>query len=437
MSRMIHYFCIVTLVVNFSFLFTFAAALGAVSFKVTGLLSLLVLFVYCADNKQILFRFVSCWPVLYVIFFYSLLPWMLSFLTPIFPLRFIGYNLLGLLLLLSTAIFVGKEGVDKFGKVIFITWLITGLGLVLSVVSPGVFKGVAAMQEEVKGTVHILQETKIGTANQSRAFGFYMQPNRAAYALVLFAVILSCTYFRKLTYWRYFFLAVTLGLLLLTGSRGGLLQFAVLLFFIMGNEIISGIQSRAGVRSFSSVVPALLLFGAVGVGGYFIVNQLTGGGFEASMLDRVFNLFRGGGQSVLYDGSVQHRLRAQEVYIDAIISSPFLGHGLAANIFHQNHGFLPLSSHNAFFEYAFNYGIPAALCLWLGLIVIGMSRSAVRVRQILHYNLPLLLALLLVVSSMVVGGAIYSRFYSVTLGMWLSLQYLCRPPEPRPRIGYR
>lgn len=435
MRDIVRWLCIVAIVINFTFLFTFAAAFGGISFKATGLFSLFALGLYCAYNLETVKALLRVKQVWYILILYSFYPVLLAFITPVFPLRFIGYNILGLLLMLASAILFSNEGVKRFGKIMLFAWFLSAAGIMVSLLAPNIFKQVAAMQEEAKETSNILQETRIATAEQSRAFGFYMQPNRAAYGTIIFAAILVVTYFQQRTVLRYLFLGATFFLVLLTGSRGGLLQCLVLVALVIGNEIVSGLRVRGVRRSFLTVLPSLVLFAIVGLSGFFLVSYLTSDGvYGGGMLDRVFALFQGGGEGFMYDGSVQARLYAQEVYLSRILDSPFIGHGLASNVFYQNHGGLPLSSHNAYFEYAFNHGMVAMILMWGGIFVIACGRKARSSVRLLHYNYPLILALILMSSSFVVGGALYARFFSVALGVWLSVQFLHQNKQPPLRL---
>ena len=435
MRDIIRWLCIITIVINFTFLFTFAAALGGISFKATGLFSLFALGLYCAYNLETVKELLRVKQVWFILILYSFWPLALTFISPVFPLSFIGYNILGLLLMVAAAILFRNEGVRRFGKIMLFAWFVSAVGIMTSLLAPNVFKQVASMQEDAKQTLNILQETRVATAEQSRAFGFYMQPNRAAYGTIIFAAILVVTYFQQRTVQRYLFLGATFFLILVTGSRGGLLQFMVLVALVIGNEFVSGLRVQGTRRSFFTVLPSLVLLAVVGLSGFFLVSYLTSDGvYRGGMLDRVFALFQGGGEGFMYDGSVQARLYAQEVYTSRILESPFIGHGMAANIFYQFTGGLPLSSHNAYFEYAFNYGVPATLLMWGGIFVISCGRRARGSARLLHYNFPFILAVVLIVSSLVLGGALYARFFSVALGVWLSVQFLHQKNEAPRRL---
>ncbi|WP_309396708.1 O-antigen ligase family protein [Cerasicoccus maritimus] len=428
MRKFAKYFYLAVMVINYTFMFTFAAAAGGVSFRLIGVLSLLGLALYCYVNRSSALMFLLSGKVKVFMFLYTALPIFLVVVSPVFPLSFLGYQVLSFLLVVATAVFVREEGVRELGKWILLCWFISVVGILISYFFPGVFKAVAQMQEEAKQVATQFRETKISSTASGRAFGFFMQPNRAAFGIVVTVVLLALTYFRDKVVMRYAFLTMSFATILLTGSRGGMLQIVVFFGLLFLNEIVSGVIFQGRKQSFASVVPIIAVFGAImilcGVGVYYLTSD---GSVNGSMLDRALNVVMGR-ETLATDGSVQARLYAQEVYLGQILDSPLWGHGLAASVIYNQAGLLPLSSHNSFIEYAFDHGIPATVALFIVFVVMALDRNAKKLRGLVHYNFSLIFVCVVFVATLVLGGVFYARFFSVALGMWLSLQYA---PSPR------
>lgn len=414
----------VVILLNISNLYVFVSGVTRIPFSLFGISFVVILSLYCLINRrlvaQVIFtRYALPWVILFV-----LLPIASVVIAPLFLKQYVAYHILSLLIFSSTLVWFLKEGYHSLAKWIFVSLAIGLVGVLLSYFFPGQFERIATMQQVAAvGEASQIGEVRISTAEQGRAFGFYMQPNRAAYAIMVHFILLAFTSLYLRPKLRLLLLVFCGFVILLTGSRGGFIYFAsaalALCFFEIflgqrvGRVVLSGIRSVPRYAFF--FILALVVCSAA----LFLDYSRNP---EASVVLRIFESLQGLFSSdYKYDASVEGRLIAQEYYIKGILGSPIWGHGLGAAEYGKFFGSLFLSSHNSYLEAAYAYGIPMAFAMYGYLIYMANSRPARRIREHFRASLPWVIAIYFIMASFITNTVFDYRVFPFVMAYWAGL----------------
>lgn len=277
--------------------------------------------------------------------------------------RSLGVPLRDATLLLCGAVFVYRHGWAELRRLIGIAFVITVIGFVLNWIWPDEFARVSYFQEE-------------SAEFHGRAASFFKNAGRAYTGVVLYALLLTAD-ISKLSLRSK--VATVLGmwvLTALTGSRSGLLcalAATMLIGWSMRNELRGRLRfSRqlavAAVILVAMIGSALAVLALSWVGEEFVSEKYE------SLAERWGFLGKLGSMKVLQeDQSISARLAAQRTYLALIAERPLLGHGPVESRALLDIGILDSTSHNAFLEAAFDYGIPYAF--FLALVLVAMVRT--------------------------------------------------------------
>ena len=111
-----------------------------------------------------------------------------------FTHKYGGKTLLSLLIFLNCTIIMIKTGRQNFSKLIFLSWGIGVFFIIYSYFNPFFFESIGTIQAELMNEA---KRKNMGFLKLGRAFGLYMQPNRAATAICLHLLIILPTYFSQ------------------------------------------------------------------------------------------------------------------------------------------------------------------------------------------------------------------------------------------------
>lgn len=300
----------------------------------------------------------------------QILPWViLLFVWPLCSILYsIGGDLRAALVSLNTflifagiSILIRRGQISIVQRVLSASLVLTYIGAILNLIRPNLFTEVARLADAYVLTM-------------GRPGGFYLQPNDLAINIVLlFAGKLALDRGDRPVP-----NAITAGVVslvvLLTGSRAGLVTLCVVLMFDVFGRLVGGASQVRMTKSVLTYVASLTL---MGVGVFFTaklalgflksVSRFTPGGL-VDRLDAFLSL------KLSYDGagiqtqSVRDRWDAQSTYLELITEMPILGHGIGSEQLYLNTGRIPLSSHSSFLSMAFEYGIPYAALFTIALV---------------------------------------------------------------------
>lgn len=409
---------------NFTNLYTLLSGVTGVPFRLVGIAFIGLLVVYLFINREIVAR-ISARPEVWIfVVLFIILPTLSTIIAPIFLLSFAGYQVLAGCVFLTVIVWVLKDGYANFTRWIFWSFIIGIVGILLSYLQPGLFESVAYMQAAASPLgVGEFETVTVATERQGRAFGFYMQPNRASFAIALHLLILVFVGYHSRVKSRLAILAVTLFAILLTGSRGGFVYVGLIAGMLVFFELKNGVRIKGRVFGGMRSIPAYLFFGLVGLGFVGLAAYIDyDRNPERSAVMRVLNtFFSSQSESLAYDPSIEGRLIAQSDYIQAIKRSPILGHGLGASAVDKYRGALFLSSHNNILETAYNYGIPMTLAMYGYLFWLAFGRGSRAMKDYFRLNYSVAMFTFILASSMVTNIVFEYRVFPTAMGFWVAM----------------
>lgn len=339
----------IILVLNATGLFRFVAPqagvdIGTVSLALLGLQGMYIglrwrtfLSVYVAEMKLLLFVLLL-WPLVTALY------------APAVNLREIGLQFYYVSLLVGTVVFTTRNGLSAMHRVVTVSLVLAVGGMILSMIVPEYFRSVA-----------ILADAR--NHYQGRAYGFWMQPNNAGTGLAFLFTAWYAMWRCKNTLLQVPVLLAFLLAAFLTGSR----TTVIVATLIVGLILYSSWRKGANRNIYRTYVKVCIFALCVAVGVLWARIYLQSHHVDKGLLDRVsalvhFRLTSEG--NILYDGSIQERLEAQNVYWSLIREKPILGHGFAANRYYLEYGPVYVSSHSTLITYWMEYGViyPFVFC---------------------------------------------------------------------------
>lgn len=396
------------IVIHLTSLFRVLAPLGgtsvaAVSAGLCALVALYAAYRVPTALKLIRARAATRWLVL-------LLLWPLASLlyAPALDLRVMGLLIYEFLIVLTTVTFVLANGWWVFHRIVGLALLLSVVGLILSRIAPDAFQAAAQLTGE--------------RVDQGRAFGFFLQPNRAGAAFTLMFVVwwLGAGGRRATTT-----LAAVVSVLVLTGltgSRGSL--FVALCASALTVTLVLRERARVGkvrlsrsLRTAGISVVLITVVGAAFTGVRFAADRLSTSESSQEVGRRLASVTAPEGWStVLEQQSVAARLAYQAQYVDMLGARPWTGYGLGAATYFQRRGVLLNSSHIVFLEVAFEFGIFYSLSLLVAVASLGRLREAVRGPACDANTMRVAFALIVLALSMFSNTVMTERTFLVLLG---------------------
>ena len=265
-----------------------------------------------------------------------------------------------------------------------------------------------------------------------RAYGFFLQPNRAAEALTL---IFICWFMTVRTRRRLFiFIPVVafLGVLLTTGSKGGfLVGLLVVIVGLWGRTILSTRQARLRKADvfLSAVAPLfiglLVLASALYLVGAYFKSDASLFSADEDLATRIAALTKfGSAGHQLFVESAQDRFSLQAAYLELIRNRPNGGYGLGASNYLQNQSAVAGTSHHMLLEAALEYGVFYSAAWVLFLLYMSVTRRQQHRQQALGSNCVTQFTLAIFLSFFFSNTVLQSRTVFMTLGAVIYLLFL-------------
>lgn len=426
---------IAVVMLNFTNLYTFLSGLAGINFRIVGSVLIVLMAFYLLMNVRVLERILKRPQFIWFVLLYAIIPIVSIIYAPHREIRYVGYTVNFLMIFLVTTTWIYKCGWERFSKLVLASWFVCIVGIFLSYLAPGVFERVALLQESAAGRGGVWSTVKVAQESAGRAFGFYMQSNRASQAVMLHVLILLPVYFHNRSLVRILMLSISFLAVLITGSRGGfvlMIGFSGLLFLY---ELKNGVRVSSQLRSGVTAIPRYLFVGLLGVGAVFAAIMLAeqsgyaDDGQIAAL--RIFETLFSGDGYLVNDGSVQARSQTQMVYINRILERPIFGRGHFSDEWGMYAGLVPLSAHNMYLDLAYQYGIPVMLASYGLLVYLAFSREAKRMTEYFRVNFSVVAVVVFCIYAFVSNTIFDLRMFPAFMAFWLMMLYFPRVGEQR------
>jgi hypothetical protein len=352
------------LLLSMTSVFRFAAPLLGAGIGLVSALSLFVLAAYVlvrlrAIRELFRSRLFLAWTVLLLIWPISTLAY-----SPAPAGRGGGLQVLYWLLFATAGVLVYRRGWNALRRVAGWSLLVSLVGLLASLMSPELFASTALLAGESPG-------------HEGRAFGFFLQPNRAATSILVLGIVWNAAIGgHSLGRGVVRSLLVLLGVTL-TGSRGGIVVAVVICGMMIADSGLGNARMMGRRVSLAVRLSLVMFLSAVVFGSFWYSLSTASSSLADSGLQRrvEFLLSAPSAEAFLDDASVSARLVYQAQYLDRIRRRPLEGFGLGAANYFGESGELLNSSHNLFIETSFDFGVLYGLAL---LITMGLTWRAAR-----------------------------------------------------------
>ncbi|MDP0498069.1 MAG: O-antigen ligase family protein [Verrucomicrobiota bacterium JB024] len=426
--RLIGFAAMASVWLNFTFLYMMISGVTGIPFKIVGVLFLAIMALYLMVNYKVTMTVLKKPQMAFFMIVFVCIPAVSVVIAPVLIFRFASYCVLCGMIFLTVIVWIQQEGWERFSKIIITSWMMGIIGVILSYFFPSFFENIAYMQADASAVgLGAWQDVRVAQENVGRAFGFYMQSNRACLALTVHLLILLPVFLHNKPTWRMIFLGVTFFAVLLTGSRGGFLYMVILTALLFFFEMRNGVRDRHGIQSGVGLLPRYLVLGILAVGA-LVLAETASANKSAKMddktaVERILSSFFGNDASLAEDSSVQARLMAQVQYVGSVLRSPIIGHGLGASDYQKFTGGLYLSSHNNILETAYSYGIPMTLAMYGFLIYLCFTPQTKHMRDFFRYNFSWITLMLMLAASFATNTLFDYRIFPVLMGFWLAMLY--------------
>jgi hypothetical protein len=423
--RALDYIAISVVFLNITNAYTLLSAMMGVSFSIVAVGMISVLGLNLCFNQQIIKRILRRRVYVTYLLLFFLVPALSTLTTPSSTIKHLGYVLLSALIFTNCSILIIKMGWQNMSRYILFSWMTGVAFIVISYFFPDFFERIAIMQHLASSeTGSSVGEVKIAQAASGRAFGLYMQSNRACLAMGLHLLMLLPIYFHQRHSARMIILGVTFFAVLLTGSRGGFVYMGVISLLLVAFEMSNGVRVGGRVQRGITVVPKYILLMFLSVIALFSAEFYSGvNDVEISPVQRILESFFGDGVDLTDDQSVVARLDAQEMYLQKIAKSPLIGHGIGARAHEKIMGTLLVSSHNNILETAYNYGVILAFSTYGFFVYLACSKQSIKRRRDFKYDISWMLVIFIVISSFTINTLFDYRVFPMMMAFWMGMLY--------------
>lgn len=315
------------------------------------------------------------------------IPFISSLYSPANTIREVILQLYYFITLLVSSIYF-KSNERK--KLLFIILYVASIGALLSFFIPELF-------------IPLAEISSANTSSQGRgAFGLYLQPNKCAENLVwIFLMIIVSVNKRKRIFSKYVFWLVLL-LVVLTGSRGGLVvMIFITLFFLI--FIKPSILNKINIARLST---ALIILTATTI--LFIIYENN---FVNPNNNQALNRYEFliNPSSIFTDQSMLMRFDAQKNYLNLLDNERMIwGYGLGAAAHYRGNSKIlgSRASHNQIIENLFAYGLIGLIFLFFcGLVLwFDLLKFSKDINVPIHFLIIGILMIFFVVSNTVLGS---------------------------------
>jgi len=330
---------------------------------------------------------------------------------PSINIREIGLKLYYFSLFFCTVVYTVTNGLPAMHRVMSISLVISVVGLVLSMLMPDYFESVALIATG---------RTKF----TGRPFGFFMQPNRLAFGLGLLFIGWFSLLQRKNGLSELVSILALLLVMLLTGSRIGILIAVIIvmvsLVYSLRKRLISG-------RYYLKICLLMicLVGGVIGTRHYLssVGNSVIRE--EKDLIDRMETMLSfkiSTKESIKDDESIEARLGAQTVYRSFIKEKPLLGHGCGSEAYYLENDSILVIAHSEALTCAMEYGVLYPLAFGLLIFQLYRKHSRCGVEIVFQTN-SISQFVVVVLFLFVVGSLLDMRTLYIVLGMFFATVY--------------
>ncbi len=329
-------------------------------------------------------------------------------------LRMAGIHLYLATLLLCSGIFVAVRGWKRLQSTVWASVAVTIFGFLLGWLTPAFLSRKAQQTGNIEGEAG------------GRAFGFFLEPNRAVLAIVALGVVFLTDLDKKRPVRQLLKIVLLMALVAATGSRGGMLVafgVATVCLWEMRHYLV---DRKFRLHEVLAASRWLLVFGTFAAMAFLVLGLLAEElahrnigslGSRIGFFTKLQSI-----DEIAADRSIEARLKAQRAYLDLIAEEPFLGHGPGESGSVLASGDLVRRSHSYLMERSFEYGILYILFFGIVLVKTYTHRHRRSVERILNSNAVTQLLLAIFCASMVAGGVLMIRGLIAVLGALLACQ---------------
>ena len=439
-KKLLNYLSILVVFLNFTNAYLMLSGLLSIPFTLLSYIMMSILALNVVVYRSVVLKVILERKIfIFYIIIFCAIPALGVFLSPYTMIRYIGYNVLSALLLLNVIIFIQQEGFLIFKKLVFFSFITTLAGLLVSYITPELFRKIANLQASAMNSYGVLDVVKVSSAEHARAFGFYMQPNVAYTGILFHLYILTTAYFNTNFFGRLFLYISSFGAILLTGSRGGFVMFFVFIMTIFISEVKNGCRNKFNQKvSLLKYVPSYLVLG-ISLSFIVIALMVFGKGSDAdegfNVVQKITSTFfpAQSGYGVSNDISVLSRFDAQIVYLERIFGDFFgliFGNGTGAAKYYRYFGEIPTASHNNFLEMTFAHGIVVSLCMYGFFIFLTASKKSKQFFYAHGYNISWIITVCMFIQSFTINVLFNYRLLPILVGFWLMSLFFPKPDIP-------
>jgi len=344
------------------------------------------------------------WPLLTILY------------APSFEIREIGLLLYYFSLFFGTVVYTVANGLPAMYRVMSVSLVVTILGMPLSMLMPQYFEAVGALAEAK-------------TVEMGRPIGFFMQPNRLAISFGFLFIGWFSLWRRKNTSLEVVAILAFLFVMLLTGSRTGVLMAVITVTFILTYSWRKRFVSGRYLLKMGVLV-ACLAGGIIGTS-YYLSNVGSSQHYrKGDLMGRMetmlsFRLTSDDG-GVIDDNSVQARFRAQAVYLSLVKEKPLLGYGFGSDTYFYQNGIFYKTAHCEALAFALEYGVLYPFAFALLMLQLCRRRNRRDVETLFQSNSILQFVIVLLFLFVITGGLLGNRTFYVIWGMFFAAVYCPR-----------
>ena len=394
-----------------------ASAIGSYQAVSLVILALTVIYLIINIGRVILLLtngYVFTWLILLLIWPLLTIP-----LAGIFDERRLALQIFYFSLFMSSIVLYEKKGWNFIRNIMIASLAVTAAGVFISLLKPELFSFAASAQKNWGDSVDF----------KGRAFGFYLQPNRAANAVTFIVICCMAGQRSKSIYIQLLPLLIGFAIIALTGSRGGAVVYVIVLSICLlyksryYNRFITQSAGLSYLRKAS--VPLIVCVIVIGAGlASYSAYQVRSGLSDQSLVDRFTSLFsisNESGDSLSDDMSVTSRFRVKKQAVVIIAQKPILGHGFDAMQRYKRIGKLDLSTHDMYLKTIMEYGIIYFVVYAWMITYLYFNRNRKMMSAALGSNIVTQFIACLLLSSLIINTIDTSKLYCFVLGAIVSL----------------
>ncbi|HEY9161950.1 MAG TPA: O-antigen ligase family protein [Desulfomonilia bacterium] len=326
-------------------------------------------------------------------------------------IREIGLQVYYFTLFSGAAIYTIANGLTSMRRLLAVSLVITIFGMVLNLLAPQYFEAVSYI-----AGAEVLKE--------GRVCGFILQPNQLALSLDFMFIAWFMLWGRRRIWLEAAAILIFMLLILLTGSRTGMVSTAIIVIFILMPE--RNVVSRRYLLKLGTLMLALVA--GIAAMKFYLAQINYTDVHEDDLINRMelmLNFKLGNEDDIKNIGSIQQRIDTQAFYWSLFKESPLFGHGFGAEAYYKESGNIFLSAHSDALKSAMEYGFlyPAVFCLLVLLLYRRKSRREIE-RFLKVNSIGQFVSITVLLFCM--GSIMDTRTFYIILGMFFAVVYCPR-----------